>query len=156
MVIRSYESATIRNWAAENEVEFFNLISLVGEQKGEEGLRFIGGVSDLEYQSIDFTIQVKSADKVFNNASVRVYKTLRGRVNGAMKPVVTTVASVAEETGAYLVEDYAYLFGFAISGVPATGSYVFEVTPTAVTAMGVTVYGKTVTVTYDNGNIINN
>lgn len=156
LVIRSYESATVRAWAEENNVAFFNLLALVGEQKGEEGLRFIGGVTELEYQSVNFEIEVKSEGKYFANPSHNVYKTLNGTVNGTKKPVVTTVASVAEQTGAYLINEFAYLFGYAISGVPGEGRYVFEVTPTAVTAGGVTVYGKTVTVTYIDGVIVNN
>ena len=155
LVIRSYESATIREWANDNEANFLNLIALVGEQKGGEGLRFIGGIAEVEYQSVDFEIRVLEADKSFSNATTRVYKTLRGIVDGVRTPVVTTVSDVAEETGAYLIKDYSYLFGYAISGVPADGSYTFEVTPTAVTAGGVTVYGKTVIVSYEYGNIVN-
>ncbi|MBE6671942.1 MAG: hypothetical protein E7599_00265 [Ruminococcaceae bacterium] len=156
LVIKSYESATIKTWADDNEATFDNLIKLVGEQKGDNGIRFIGGVSDLEYKNVDFSVHVVETDKTYSKAATSVYKTFRGAVNGTMKPVVTTVGSVSEETGAHLIEDFSYLFGYAITGVPTEGRFTFEVTPTAVTGGGVTVYGKTVTVVYENGNIINN
>ena len=156
LVIYSYESATVKTWADENEAEFSNLIKFVGVQKGDEGVRFIGGVSGLEYQSIDFNIYVVEAEKTFSSVSTRVYKTLKGKFGDESKPVVTTVEEVANETGAYLVSEFSYLYGYAISGVPSTGSFTFRVTPAAVTAGGVTVYGETMVVTYVDGAIVNN
>ena len=151
LVIWSYTSATVFEWAQDNEAAFENLFAFVGQQIGEEGVRFIGAVADLEYRKVDLQIRVTETGKLFTREASRVYKTLNGIVNGARKPVVTTVADVASETDAYYVEAYSYLFGFAIAGIPAEGTYTFEITPTAITAGGVTVTGKVVTVTCTDG-----
>lgn len=156
LVIRSYESATVRAWATEYDASFFNLITLVGAQIGDEGVRFVGAVSSLYYQSVDVSISVEGTDKSFNYSATSVYRTLNGKLNGVKKPAATTVLEIAEETGAYYVDNYAYLYGYAVSGVPADGSFVFKVTPTAVTAGGATVAGETVYVRYENGKIVSN
>lgn len=153
LVIYSYESATSKIWADEYGVSFENLFAFVGAQQGDGSLRFIGAVSDLDYRKVDLEIAVAETSKTYKNAGKWVYTTLNGTVNGEVVPVVTTSESVATETGAELVSDFTYLYGYAIEEIPATGTFTFTVTPSAITEGGVTVYGKSVTVTYINGQL---
>ena len=154
LVIHSYESATIKTWADDNDAGFENLFAFVGAQQGDDAIRFIGAVANLEYRRIDLAISVAEADKAFSNPTMMVYRTLNGTVDGELTPVVTTDAAVAEDAGAYLVNGYNYLFGYAITGVPTTGTYSFEITPTAVTKGGVTVTGEIITVQYVDGQLV--
>ena len=156
LVIHSYESATIKTWIDEEEhdVAFENLFAFVGAQQGDDSVRFIGAVMDIDYRMIDLEITVTETSKNYTNIGKWVYTTLNGTVNGEVVPVVTTSQSVADETDVTLISGYAYLYGYAIEGIPATGTYTFTVTPSAITAGGVTVYGKSVTVTYTNGQLV--
>jgi hypothetical protein len=74
---------------------------------------------------------------------------MNGIVNGAMKAVVATKNSGVSGEGVSVI-DANYLFGYAITGIPA-GTYTFEIVPVAKTYDGQTVKGKTATLTVTIG-----
>ncbi len=119
-----------------------DVVKFEGYQMGNDGnsIRFIGSVSDLNYESVDLQIKVTGdCEKAFGCPTTRVFKTL----NSTDGPVATTIGSNVE---ASLVLDADYLFGYAITGIEA-GTYMFEIVPVATTYDGQTVQGKTATLT---------
>ncbi len=149
VVIESYESATMKAWADNNGATFKNLVAFAGVQLGSNQLRFVGAMADLEYQNVRLEIVWNS--KTYNDAIDKVFTTLQGSVNGTERPVVTTDAKVhAAHADAHYIEAYCYLFGYELT---VTANATFTVTPKATTAHGVEVSGKTVTVTYQSGQI---
>ena len=150
--VYGYESASIRTWASENNAPFVNLVAFIGVQQGADGIRFIGALGDLEYQTVSLKIEVKSEGKLYDVPVSTVFKTINGNVGGVYGPVVTTDADVyAEYPQAYYANTYQYLFGYVLKNVPKTGTFVFDITPMAVTVNGETVYGKSISVTYSDG-----
>ena len=149
VVIESYESATVKAWADSNGATFKNLVAFAGVQLGSGQLRFVGAMSDLEYQNV--WLEIVWNGKTYRDAIDNVFTTLQGSVDGTERPVVTTDAEVhAVYTDAHYIEAYSYLFGYELA---VSGNATFTVIPKATTAHGVEVGGKTVTVTYQNGQI---
>ena len=91
-------------------------------------------------------IVVLSAMSGTTNSLIEFTNYLRnGNVNGAMVAVVATVSSGI--TGTYVTSiDANYLFGYAITGIPA-GTYTFSIVPVATKNDGTVVKGETATLT---------
>ena len=123
-------------------------VSYEGYQIGTDGnsIRFVGSVSEAtlnnaRFTKVDLQISVVNypTEKTFSNPMGTVYKTL----NSANGPAVTVSGSGVE---APVVVEADYLFGYAITGIPA-GEYTFEIVPVLHTENGGIVYGEAATVT---------
>ncbi len=118
-----------------------------GHQIGENGIRFVGYVNDLSYDSVDLLITVEDTEKTFTMPTQNVFKTLLGTVNGETVPVASCDPSI----DALHKLSYDYLYGYAITGIDP-GSYTFTVQPIAhigEKALMATACTLTVTVTED-------
>ena len=127
-------------------------IRFEGYQLGNDGasIRFIGSTDSLDYESLDLQITVSGdAERNFSNPTTKVFQVLNGVVGGAKKAVAATAKSGVVGEGVAVI-DADYLFGYAITGIPA-GTYTFEIIPVAKTYDGQTVKGKSATMTVTIG-----
>lgn len=107
-------------------------VKFEGVQTGDSAIRFVGGVSEAAvsiYDKVDLQVSFTGdgVARTFTTPIATVYKTLQGTKNGQVFNAVTVYGSgvEAEET-----VDAAYLFGYAVTGIPA-GTYSVTVTPVA-------------------------
>ena len=125
-------------------------VEFEGYQLGNDGssIRLIGSVDDAEAATVDLEVSVTNVEgKNFSCATSSVFKTVVGTVNGEKVNVVTTADSGAS---ADWTVDSEYLYGYAITGIPA-GTYTFSVTPVAVYADETVACGLTYTFTVTIG-----
>ena len=103
-------------------------VSYTGAQTGDSAIRFVGDVSNAAtaiYDKVDLQVTFTGdAEKTFSLPTSKVFTTLKGTKNGETFNAVTVKGSgvEAEET-----VDAAYLFGYAVTGIPA-GTYTVTVT----------------------------
>ena len=153
-----YYRVTLYGGSQLAEIEFIGekgkepLFGFAGYQKGEDGssIRLVGYTDSLAYDKVDLAITVTGDAKTsFTYPTATVYKTLYGMVNGQK----TAVASTKADAGAKVTIDHDYLYGYAITDIPA-GNYTFTIVPTA-TIGNTTVTGESVTlqITVAGGNI---
>jgi len=115
-----------------------------GYQIGNDNasIRFIGSVNTLAYETIDLLINVKGMNKSYSLPANKVFKVLNGGGGVA--------ASVKGSNAGGQEIDAEYLFGYAITGIPA-GTYTFEIIPTVTTTQGDVVRGISSSVTITLG-----
>ncbi len=124
------------------------VVKFEGHQMGTNGnsIRFIGSISDLDYESVDLQITVTGdASKTFSNPTTKVFQILKGSIAGVNQAVAATANSGVTGENVTVIEA-AYLFGYAITGIDA-GTYTFTIVPVATTYDGQTVKGETATIT---------
>ncbi len=123
-------------------------VKFEGHQMGTDGssIRFIGSVSNLDYESVDLQITVTGdATKSFTHPTTKVFRVLKGSIAGVNQTVAATKSSGV--TGENItVIDADYLFGYAITGITA-GTYTFTIVPIATTDTGEVLQGETATIT---------